>query len=122
MNFVISIFSILISFTTFVKLVMAFTIANEPVNNLLFFLFRFLLCYPCTHGEFVCPISRVNRISKQSIPKHRNFFFKTIGHPKCFNIMFITNIHIFSLKIHHIHCYNPSLGLATKARGCKIAS
>jgi hypothetical protein len=47
-------------------------------------------------------------------------FFKTIGHLKCFNILFITNIHIFNFRIHHMHCYNPSLGLATKARGYKV--
>jgi hypothetical protein len=35
-----------------------------------------------------------------------------------------TFIHVvfLTLVIHYINCHNPSLGLATKARGCKVAA
>lgn len=47
MNFFISIFSFQ-SPSPIVKLVMASTITNEPLHNLLFFLSNFFLGFPCT--------------------------------------------------------------------------
>ncbi len=47
-NFFISIFFFQISFTTCVKLLMASIIVDEPMDNHLFFLFNFLLGFPCT--------------------------------------------------------------------------
>jgi len=40
------IFFISISFTTRMKLIMAFAIASEPINNLLFFFFKLLIRFP----------------------------------------------------------------------------
>jgi hypothetical protein len=110
MNFVISIFKILISFTTCVKLLMAYAIANEPIDNHLFFLFNFLLGSPCRLGNVHALVLEQSKLAKWGsfnmyivLPKHKSLCLRATRHLRCLDILFITNIHNFNIRIHHMH-------------------
>jgi hypothetical protein len=109
MNFVISIFYNSISFTTYVKLLMASIIVNEPMNNRLFFISNFLLGFLYTPGNLHALVLGLSKLVDGVVPTFalsspNNLSLRAIKHLRCLGILFIiTNIHNFSLKIHHTH-------------------
>jgi hypothetical protein len=66
MNFFISIFSF--QSPPIVKLVMASTITNEPLHNLLFFLSNFFLGFPCTLSNLNALVLRLLKLVHGAIP------------------------------------------------------
>jgi len=70
MNFVISIFYDSISFTTCVKLLMASTIVNEPINNRLFFISSFLLGFLYTLGNLLALVLGLSKLTYGVVPTY----------------------------------------------------
>jgi hypothetical protein len=68
MNFVISIFYNSISFTTCVKLLTTSTIVSEPINSRLFFIFSFLLDFPCTLGNLHALVLGLSKLVGGVVP------------------------------------------------------
>ncbi len=68
MNFVISIFFNSISFNISVKLLMAFAIANELVDNRLFFLFSFLFSFLYTPSNLHALVLKLLKLADGVIP------------------------------------------------------
>jgi hypothetical protein len=92
-----------------VKLLMAFAIVKEPMDNYLFFLSSFLLGFPCTWSNLHALVLELSKLRNWVvptlivIPKHRSLFLKATKHLKCLDILFIINIHNLNFRIHHMH-------------------